>query len=690
MRFGLVVVAAAVFLSACAQMSAGDDGHDPLVWLEDVHGDKALGWVKQENARSEARFAADTRYETYRREALAILTAKDRIASPTFRGDGIDNLWQDDAHPHGVLRHTSVSSYRSGRPEWTTVLDLDALSKAEGRNWFLKDFKCLAPDDRLCLAELSDGGGDAVEIREFDAETKTFVAGGFHLDRAKQDVEWIDRDTLIVARAWSPGDATESGYPSVLTYVKRGTNEHTEVFRGETKDVGVGATVLRDADGAVKAQIARRTVGFFDREFYLLGGAKPVRLPLPSKSNIRGFVGGRMIVSLQEDWGKFKSGSLIAVEPSVAGVSAAELVIKPTARQTIDAVETTRDHVIVQMLDNVKGAVEVFSRGSGTWRGKRLKLPANSALHLPAAQRSGSLIFVTSESFLNPTRLWWGDAATGKVGQLTALPAKFNASGHVVEQHWATSKDGTKVPYFLVRPKAMRKNGSTPTLLFGYGGFQISKPPAYMPEMGKLWLERGGAFVTANIRGGGEFGPAWHQSALREHRQRSFDDFVAVAQDLIARKVTSPRRLGIYGRSNGGVLTSVSMTQHPELFNAVIVESPLVDMLRYHKLSAGASWTGEYGNPDVPGDRAFIGAYSAYQQLRPGVKYPEAYITTNTEDDRVHPGHARKFAAKLAALNGPYIYYENTFGGHSNDADPTMNAQRWARHYVYLAEKLMD
>jgi prolyl oligopeptidase len=278
----------------------------------------------------------------------------------------------------------------------------------------------------------------------------------------------------------------------------------------------------------------------------------------------------------------------------------------------------------------------------------------------------------------------------GKVGRVASLPPKFNASKHVVEQHWATSKDGTKVPYFLVRPKTMRKNGSTPTLLFGYGGFQLSKPPAYLPEMGKLWLERGGAFVTANIRGGGEFGPAWHQAALREHRQKSFDDFVAVAQDLIQRKVTSPRRLGIYGRSNGGVLTTVSMTQHPELFNAVIVESPLVDMLRYHKLSAGASWTGEYGDPDVPGDRAFVGQYSAYQQLRPGVKYPEPYVTTNTEDDRVHPGHARKFAAKLAAMNGPYIYYENTFGGHSNDADPNMNAERWARHYLYLTQKLMD
>jgi prolyl oligopeptidase len=286
--------------------------------------------------------------------------------------------------------------------------------------------------------------------------------------------------------------------------------------------------------------------------------------------------------------------------------------------------------------------------------------------------------------------LWWADARAAKSGVVRALPARFKASTHVVEQFWATSRDGTKVPYFLVRPKKMKGDGSTPTLLFGYGGFQLSKPPAYLPEMGKLWLERGGAYVIANIRGGGEFGPAWHQSALRENRQRAFDDFAAVAEDLIARKVTSARRLGIYGRSNGGVLTTVLMTQRPELFNAVVVESPLVDMLRYHKLSAGASWTGEYGNPDVAGDCTFIAAYSAYQKLKPGVTYPEPYVTTNTEDDRVHPGHARKFSARLAEIGAPYIYYENTFGGHSNDADPAMNADRWARHHVYLAQKLMD
>jgi prolyl oligopeptidase len=688
------VLAAVVGISACAGVTAGGD--DPFLWLEDVHGSQALSWVEGENAKSTARLDGDKRFAKYRAEALAILTAKDRISLPEFRAGGIDNIWQDDKHPHGLWRHASLASYRAGKAKWQTVLDLDALSKREGKNWFWKGSDCLAPEDRLCLVRLSDGGGDAVEIREFDTKVKAFVARGFRLERAKQNAEWIDRDTVIVARPTRPDDTTESGYPFTLKVFKRGQDwaDAKEVFRGERKDVLVTPQVMRDADGNLRATIAQRRVGFFEAEYHLLDGAKSAKLPLPLKSSLRGYVDGQLIFSLQEPWQDFKQGALIALDLAAAKQNAesprAALIMQPSASQTIDAVETTRDHVVVQLLDNVKGAIEVYAREGEDWRGRRVDLPKDSALVVHASQKSGSLMFVTSESFLEPTKMWWADAASGKTGGVRALPARFAASTHVVEQNWATSRDGTKVPYFLVRPMNMPTDGSTPTLLFGYGGFQLSKPPAYLPEMGKLWLERGGAFVTANIRGGGEFGPAWHQSALREKRQRAFDDFAAVAEDLIRRKVTSPRRLGIYGRSNGGVLTTVSMTQRPELFNAVVVESPLVDMLRYHKLSAGASWTGEYGDPDVPGDRAFIAEYSAYQRLEPGAKYPEPYITTNTEDDRVHPGHARKFSARLAALGAPYIYYENTFGGHSNDADPAMNADRWARHYIYLTQKLMD
>ena len=698
MRFFFLCLAAFALASCATVTVASKAEDDPFEWLEDVHGEKALAWVKDQNERAMARLDGDKRFAAYKREALAIFTAKDRISYPEFRAKGVDSLWQDDGHPHGMWRQASLASYRAGRAKWTTLLDLDALSKAEGKNWFWKGADCLAPEDRFCLIHLSDGGGDAVELREFDAVARAFVKDGFRIERAKQTVEWLDRDTIVLARALTPEEATESGYPFVVRFVKRGQplEQGQVVFRGERKDTLVAPRVLRDADGAVRAVFAERRVGFFEAEFNLLQDGKALKLPMPQRSSLRALVDGQLVFSLQEKWNAFDEGSLIAIDlaalskdVSQAG-ALAKLIMKPSASQTIDGVQVTRDRVIVQMLDDVKGAIELYKRTGDTWTGTRLKLPKDSALVVRATQKSGSLAFLTSESFLESTKLWWVDVATSKAGVVKALPARFKASGHTVEQAWATSKDGTKIPYFLVRPKKAKADGSTPTLLFGYGGFQLSKPPAYLPEMGKLWLERGGAFVIANIRGGGEFGPAWHQSALRENRQRAFDDFAAVAEDLIARKITSPRRLGIYGRSNGGVLTTVSMTQRPDLFNAIVVESPLVDMLRYHKLSAGASWVAEYGNPDVPGDRAFISAYSAYQKLTSGVRYPEPYITTNTEDDRVHPGHARKYAARLAALGSPYIYYENTFGGHSNDADPSMNAARWARHYVYLAQKLMD
>jgi prolyl oligopeptidase len=669
---------------------------DPFAWLEDIHGARALAWVKTENARSAQRLEGDPRYETFRREELAILTAKDRIPEPGFLGESIDNLWQDDTHVKGLWRRTTPASYASSNPQWETLIDLDALSKAEGRNWIWKGAACLPPQARLCLVHLSNGGGDAVEIREFDTVTKAFVPGGFQFGVGKQDVAWVDADTLLVSRDWGPGTLSKSGYALVLKQIKRGQtlDQAVEIYRGEATDVGVSPRVLRDADGRVTAVLIAREVRTFQTEFLQLSpDGKITPLDLPRKIDLHGNIGDRIILGVNEDWAAnahhpaFAAGSLVAYDVKTG---AAELILQPTATQTIDAARVTRDRVLVQLLDNVSGALEVFAPTKAGWARTRLNLPKGSALTIRAADRGSDRAYIASESFLEPTALWSVDAASGAVTRIKSQPARFDASHDVVEQLFAVSTDGTRIPYFLVRPKAMKLDGSTPVQMFGYGGFQISETPTYRPELGKLWLERGGAYVLTNIRGGGEFGPAWHEAALREHRQRAFDDFAAVAKDLIARKITSPRRLGIYGRSNGGVLTSVSITQHPELFNAAVIESPLIDMLRYNHLSAGASWVAEYGDPDVPADRAFIAKYSAYTRLQPGVKYPEPYITTNTEDDRVHPGHPRKFAAALQALGDPFLYYENTFGGHANDADPELNARRWARHYVYLTQKLMD
>jgi prolyl oligopeptidase len=665
-------------------------GEDPFLWLEDVQGKRALEWVKAQNAKTLAVLEKDPRFETFHQEAL------DRIPTPDLRAGGVDNFWQDAKNPHGVWRHTSFDSYASATPEWTTVLDLDALSKAEGTNWIWKGSDCLPPADQRCMLRLSDGGKDAVTLREFDAAAGKFVEGGFQLPEGKQGTDWLDADTLLVGRDWGGDTLTESGYPFVLKRWKRGTPvaEAQEVFRGERTDVQSSANMLRDAEGQLQGVLINRAVTFFESEFYLLGDKAPTRVPLPRMASYQAYVAGNVVFTLQEDWGRFKQGALIAYALTDLRKDAASakprLILQPGPRQSIDGVSATQQRLLVNLYEDVKGFIDVYDPLKDRWSHTRLALPKNASVGITTTSSAHDRFFVKSQGFLEPTALWLGDARAPSVKKVKSLPARFNASTHRVDQYWAVSKDGTRVPYFVVRPKAAKLDGSTPTLVHGYGGFQVSKTPANQPEVGKLWLERGGAYVVANIRGGGEFGPRWHQSALREHRQRAFDDFAAVLEDVIKRKLSSPRRIGIYGRSNGGVLTSVAMTQHPELMNAAVIESPLIDMLRYHKLPAGASWVGEYGNPEVPGDAAFIGKYSAYQNLQPGVHYPKPYITTNTKDDRVHPGHARKFAAKLESLGLPYLYYENTDGGHSNDADPLLNARRWALHHVYLAQQLMD
>ncbi|MFN7535201.1 MAG: prolyl oligopeptidase family serine peptidase [Brevundimonas sp.] len=676
---------------------------DDHLALEEVQGAEAMAFVRASNARALAALTTDPRYETFRTEAEAILTSQDRLPSPSFLGDGVGNFWQDAANPRGVWRRTSLDSYATEAPAWEVLLDIDALARAESVDWVFKGANCLAPDDRRCLVSLSEGGKDAVVVREFDTVTKAFVEGGFSLPEGKHRISWLDADTLLVATDFGSGTLTESGYPYIVKALGRGQAlaQATEVYRGDAADggYGVNAVVLRDAAGAVEAVLFRRPLDTFRAETWQWLDGRAVRLDLPQRVGIHGVLGGALVVTPEQDWtvggAAVEAGTLIAVDlaglrAGAAGASV-QTLFDPGPRQSVEDVAVMRDHVLAVVADNVVGTLRRFSPTGGyAWAAETLEVPANSAIGLGDSARSSGRVFVTSQGFLTPPSLGLLPADATAPQPLKAATPKFDASTHVVEQYEATSADGTRVPYFVVMPRDLARDGQAPTILFGYGGFQVSFPPAYRAEMGKLWLENGGVFVQANIRGGGEFGPGWHQAALRGNRQRSFDDFIAVAEDLIARGITTPDHLGIYGRSNGGVLTSVAMTRRPDLFDAVVIESPLVDMLRYHLLPAGASWIGEYGDPRVSGDAAFIAEYSAYQRLAPGVDYPRAYITTNTLDDRVHPAHARKFAARLGAMGYDHLYFEDTAGGHSNDADPVANARRWARHYVYLAQQLMD
>ncbi len=686
---------------------AGVRAADDHLALEEVNGTEAMAFVAQSNQRALAALTGDRRYETFRQQAEAILTATDRIPGPSFLGEGIGNFWQDAANPKGIWRRTTLDSYRSSNTRWETLLDIDALSRAEGRDWVWKGADCLAPDETRCLISLSDGGKDAVVVREFDTSTGRWVEDGFILPEGKHRLEWLDRDTLLVATDFGAGTLTESGYPFIVKSLMRGQTlaQATEVYRGDIGDGGYGVSpsVYRDRAGAVLAVLISRPLDTFRSETWELVDGRPVKLNLPERVSVYGVQGGSFILSPDEDWARsgrsHKAGSLLAicipcVRPTDGPVvisNQADTIFEPTDRQSIGGVRVMQDRVVVAISDNVVGRLAVFhNRGEFGWPRTDIAVPDNSAVGLGDSSKARGQVFLSTQGFLTPPTLSVADVSTAALTELRSSPAKFDASTHVTEQFEARSSDGTMIPYFVTRPRDMAMDGSAPTILFGYGGFQVSFPPAYKPEMGRLWLENGGVFVQANIRGGGEFGPEWHQAVLNENRQLAFDDFAAVAADLHRRGISSPRRTGIYGRSNGGVLTSVSITQHPELFHAAVIESPLIDMLRYHELPAGASWIGEYGDPRIPEEAAWIARYSAYQNLRPGADYPRVYITTNTRDDRVHPGHSRKFAARLGEMGYDHLYYEETSGGHSNDADPIANARRWARHYVYLAQQLMD
>lgn len=694
-------VAGVLLMGAGAAPATPSADTDPYTWMEEIEGARALDWAKAENARSLPQLQNDPRYAGLYADALKIATAKDRIPGVRFAADGVLwDYWQDAEHVRGIWRETSVDSYRGGQPAWRTLLDLDALSKSEKANWVWKGADCLRPDERLCLLSLSDGGKDAVVVREFDTKTGQFIAGGFSLPEGKHRFDWIDQDTILLVTEWRKGDVTTSGYPFIAKLLKRGQplSEARQVFAGQKTDGGYGvqSIVLRDAAGKLQAVIIQRPLDTFNAEYYLLDGERTVKLDLPRKSSIQGYLDGRVIVSLEEDWAAkgMKEGDLVDFDlaslKAKPGTLAPSLVLRPSLSQSVEQVATTKSRLIVGLLDNVKGQIRSYRRAGGAWTFDTLDLPKDSTLSIASASDTDDRLIVNAATFLTPNSQWVADAAGGKPVQLRTLPDRFDAAKFVTEQHWATSKDGTKVPYFVVRAKDMKYDGTNPTLLYAYGGFLVSQTPTYAATAGKLWLEKGGVYVVANIRGGGEFGPRWHNAGLKLNRMRVYDDFFAVSEDLIARKITNPKKLGIMGGSNGGLLMGVALTKRPDLYKAVVIQVPLFDMIGYAHIGAGSSWIGEYGDPAVPEERAMLMSYSPYQNLKPGQPYPRVFIETSTKDDRVHPAHARKAAARLKEYGYDYLYYENIDGGHAAAANLNERAMRQALEYTYLMQQLMD
>ncbi len=682
-----------------AALIAGDDH----LWLEEVEGEAALGWVRSQNARTLAHLQALPDYAAFEAAALDALNSSERIPYGTVRDGFVYNFWQDETNVRGLWRRTTLASYATPAPDWDTIIDFDTLAEAEGKNWVFKGSDCFrrAPGARYrCLVSLSDGGKDAVINREFDIATKSFVDGGFVTPEAKQGLAWAGEDTLLVATDWGDGTLTESGYPFVVKRWTRGTPlaDAAELILGKTTDVGVWPMAMQLEDGRILEGAVQAETFFTSKYFWFpQGEAEPVQWPIPPKATPRGIYKGNYLFTLEQDWAPdgqdaFKAGDLLAFGLDTFLASRAlppvALAFRPTATQAIDGVAIAKGAALLAISDNVAGKVLRLDPSANGWTSSAVALPGTGQAGIAFADDEETVVFLNYEDFLTPDSLLTYDIASGAVTTLKSLPAKFDTAGLKVEQFFATSKDGTRVPYFIVHREDIALDGTTPTLLYGYGGFQVSMTQGYSPVTGRLWLEQGGAYVLANIRGGGEFGPNWHQAGLKLDRQRIYDDFIAVGEDLVARGITEPRRLGIMGGSNGGLLMGVMLNQRPDLWNAAVVQVPLLDMLRYHLLLAGASWVDEYGSPDVPDERAFLETISPYHNFDPAKPYPTPFFVTSTKDDRVHPGHARKMAKRFEEAGLPFYYYENIDGGHSAAANQTERAKRTALEFAYLRDRL--
>ena len=661
---------------------------DPYLWLEDIDGDGPLGWVRQRNEACIAEFAGD-RFEQMRAQALEILDTDTRIPYVRRRGDQLYNFWRDAANPRGLWRRTTLDSYRTETPDWDVVLDLDELARAEGENWVWAGADVIEPDHTLALISLSRGGSDASVVREFDMRTNSFVSDGFTLPEAKSRVAWEDHDTLLVGTDFGPDSLTESGYPRIVKRWRRGQplSRAETVFTGSRTDVLVAAGVDRTS-GFERTAIVRAT-DFFNDETYQLRAGELVRIDAPTDAGVSAHREW-LLIELRTDWhtgtADYRAGSLLAAdyEEFLSGTADLTVVFEPDEHTCLHQYSWTRDRLVMVTLADVASRVEIVT--PGTWTREPLAgIEAGSATVVVATEPTGEEIFLDSSGFLTPSTLLHG-TPEGGVTAIKQAPAFFDATGMEVVQHFATSDDGTRVPYFVVGKPDSYLEG--PTLLGGYGGFEVSQTPGYGGVLGRLWLTRGGTYVLANIRGGGEYGPDWHNQAMRGGRRKVHEDFAAVARDLVDRGITTPGQLGAQGGSNGGLLMGIMLTAYPELFGALVCQVPLLDMKRFHLLLAGASWVAEYGDPDNPDDWAFISEYSPYQNISADRRYPPVLITTSTRDDRVHPGHARKMVAALEQAGHSVRYYENIEGGHAGAADNAQTAFKSALTFSFLYRML--
>jgi prolyl oligopeptidase len=671
------------------------------IWLEEVQGKQALAKVNAWNKVTLDKLMADKRYDQFLEAGLEIVNAKDKIPYGTYRGGYVYNFWQDKSQVRGILRRTTLDEYTKPQPQWEDLLSIDHLAVLEEKNWVYKGSECLESNYDRCLISLSDGGKDSVEIREWDHAKQAFVKNGFVIPEAKTGVSWKDIDNINIATKWGENSLTDSGYPFIIKSLQRGQQltQATLVFEGNKTDVGVWPFSIKFNESTLNMVVRAET--FFESEYFWLPDdtRQAIQLPLPKKVDVEGVFKEQLVLSLKQQWSPkgfeqtFKSGDLVSFDfehwLQKQEIKGLQLVYHPDERSTIDGVSISKNKLVLTLLENVVSNVYIYDFND-LWSKVKLAMPENGSMSVSSANQNSDVIFINQASFVAPDTLFKVDVNKKHITAIKSIPARCDASNIVVEQFQTSSKDGEQIPYFVVRQKDIKFDGNNPTLQYAYGGFQVSLKPSYSGMLGKNWLEQGGVYVLASIRGGGEFGPNWHQAGLKTKRQVIYDDMIAVGEDIISKKITSAQRLGIMGGSNGGLLMGVMYIQRPDLWNAVVCQVPLLDMLRFHKLLAGASWVGEYGSPDIADERAFLEKTSPVHNIDPRGEYPSIMFVTSTKDDRVHPGHARKMAYLLEKHGHDFEYYENIDGGHSASANLKERAKRTALEYTFLSQKLMD
>jgi prolyl oligopeptidase len=671
---------------------------DALLYLEEVTGDRALAFARAHDAVSEKALTSDPGFRALEARLYAIYGSSARIPAPRMANGTLRNFWTDSEHTRGLWRQTTLADYKKPKPTWTTVLDVDALGKADNESYVYHGGSCLPPLRTKCLVRLSKGGGDADIVRELDVDKRAFVPGGFTLPEAKSRVAWKDENTLYVATDFGPGSLTKSGYPRIVKEWKRGTPLAAATPFFEVAEEDIAASCQRQVDHGRTRDLCARAIDFERTEVSLMRGGKLVRLDKPDDADAE-LWDDELLLRLRTDWttgtpaATYKKGSLLAtnLEAFLRGERSFQVLFAPTPSSSLASFIGTKSRLFIDVLSDVRDRITVFSRKPGDrsksrWTGAPLEEKAASIRLDAFDEDTSDDVWLWLEDFTVPASLVLWNPVTGKREPIKQNPAFFDAANVDVKQHFATSKDGTRIPYFEVARRD--RTAASPALIHAYGGFEISLSAGYASTAGAAWVERGGVFVQANLRGGGEYGPAWHEAAMKHDRQNAYDDMAAVAEDLVRRGVTTPKQLGIIGASNGGLLTSVMLTQRPELFGAVVSKVPLTDMRRYHKLLAGASWMSEYGNPDDAADWAAIARYSPLHNVKKGAAYPPMFFTTSTKDDRVHPAHARKMVATLEALGHAPLYYENIEGGHGGAADIKQRAYVDALVYTFLATRL--